>query len=440
MTAKTKPKWLSDYVKAAIEVSHVRELKPNTFNVLKEQIDKVSHPAMVYTNICSLVKASKETKYECNTKVFKKVLYYALLSRPEVDVETCFVKQLGKKTIDQVVVENILYISRYLFPAERLEKEVFLTGDINTDINRELQHELAVEEGLDRAFYWRIPDNTPIINVLNVSDKVYRTTQKPGILKRVRTTPLNKNLLTKAKKEPWYKIPVGNFDKCKWVKDTPDAFEVSVGYKKVRPISKVRFNKLNKLMYFEYLDSDKLRYKRDKFTQELSWYLTMEDIVTEPYLNIIFNKDTNLLGFEQLFEGFKELNLVGRNPYFKSYVSNYLQEALTNVMDSFSTNDVQKLTIIKKYKNDFLKTQSIVDDNFITNYVEYLKAHASARDIINIFILAAHMLKKPKVDYYGKLLEDVAVVDTEISDDGKLVYSEPKVIYEAVETVATEEE
>jgi hypothetical protein len=436
MTA-TKFRWLSDYVKAAIEVSHVRELKPNTFNVLKEQMDKVPHPAMVYTNITPLVKAAKETKFECNTKVFKKVLYYALLSRPEVDIETCFVKQLGKKSIDQVVVENILYISRYLFPAQRFEKEVFETEDNITNLTRQLQHEFAVEKCLDQAFYWKIPDNTPIVHVLNVSDKVYKTTQKSSILKRVRTTPLNKSLLTfKAKKEAWYRVPIGNFDKSKWVRVTPDAFEVSVGYQKVKPISKVRFSKLTRLMNFDYPDNTKLKYQRDKLKQELAWYLTMKDIVTDEYLKIIFSKDTNQLGFEQLFEGFKELGLVGRNPYFKAYVTNYLEEALSTVMDSFSTSDVQKLTIIKKYKNEFLKTRDNVNtvDNFITEYVKYLIAHASARDIINVFILAVHLLKEPKVTYYGRIMDDVAVIDVETSDDGSFVYSDPKVVYEPGES------
>jgi hypothetical protein len=113
-----------------------------------------------------------------------------------------------------------------------------------------------------------------------------------------------------------------------------------------------------------------------------------------------------------------------------------LEEALSTVMDSFSTSDVQKLTIIKKYKNEFLKTRDNINtsDGFITEYVKYLIAHASARDIINVFILAVHLLKEPKVTYYGRIMDDVAVIDVETSDDGSFVYSDPKVVYEPGES------
>lgn len=415
MTTKTKLKWLSDYVKAAIEVSHVRELKPNAFNVLKEQMDKVPHPAMVYTNITPLVKAAKETKFEYNTKVFKKVLYYALLSRPEVDIETCFVKQLGKKSIDQVVVENILYISRYLFPAQRFEKEVFETGDNITNLTRQLQHEFAVEWQLDNAFYWKVPEECPKVTVYGVDVKTYFKF-KNSSSSRISIHPSQSanNTIAKLANKP-RRLALYSGDYRYWYQKTEEGI---YGFNKLHTFDYID----NVLALCNYYDSGSYKTKE---VDRYSYYLSIDiEKADENLLDALLTTESS---FTALYYQLEKLKLIGRTKAFKVFVKKYLYEAMDVILGSVSATNVSKLTIIKKYIEQY-KQQT--DTYTLEDYAKWLVSNASVKDLKTVVKFAVFLLEQKATIEYGTLTDSVFAVDVSIGDDGKLVYGDPKVVYE----------
>lgn len=416
--------WLSDIVKAIAEVAMIRQLKPGAFDVLKKYIDEVRHPVTVYTNVTRLIKVAKETPHESNRKVLKRILWYVLCSRPKINLETYMPKMLGAKTIDQVVVENVLYISKYLFPAERLEKEVFLTGNFITDMTNERKHEDLVEDGDDHAFYWRVPEETPVVTVCGVSRYVYNANKYKNV-KRI-------NLLTNEEYKPkpykFYPIKIG--EERVWVKELED---LTIEYRKNK-INPSRFNHLTKLFDYQYSITDKAKGYRKTIAkvQNLSYVCTV--IKDNSCADALFSKDCTYEHYSKVFKNLEALRVPLRAGSYKIFIYEFFKDAFEDVIYNLTATQVQKLVVVKNYIGAFLSME--VPFN-LEAYAAFLVDAASSRELWNIINLSVHYMDqedKPMVDMYGSLMDEIAYVDTMVDDNGVITYGNPAVLDVATDT------